>query len=116
MADSVTGGSIRNTVSIPALYPHNGGKPRSIGAAERFGLSALAPAGMHSPNFDHCHCGIHFMTNFKRHIYNDVICSGRDLYKPVRYSQVRSAIYNDRLCAYSFATLVMYLTLVCSLL
>ncbi|KAJ3081147.1 hypothetical protein HDU99_006465 [Rhizoclosmatium hyalinum] len=42
-ADSVMGGGPTSQVVIPALYPKKG-QPRKLGAAERFGLSALAPA------------------------------------------------------------------------
>ncbi|KAJ3074579.1 hypothetical protein HDU98_010856 [Podochytrium sp. JEL0797] len=44
-ASSVMGGGPATAeIVIPALYPKKGGHPRKLGASERFGLSALAPA------------------------------------------------------------------------
>ncbi|KAJ3400552.1 hypothetical protein CcCBS67573_g01657 [Chytriomyces confervae] len=44
-ADSVMGGSQPGlAVVVPALYPHHEGRPRKLGPAERFALSACAPA------------------------------------------------------------------------
>jgi hypothetical protein len=48
MADSVMGGADLGGVGlgVPALYPTTrSGKPRTIGAPEKFMISALSPAG-----------------------------------------------------------------------